>query len=137
MESTMRALEKRPFKLRRPILRFFCALCRTERQLSKRSKLNALQVFQILLISSILMLLLYPLWSFKVLIVLPIVGALFEGLNKLQFRKEIPCPYCGFDATWYKRDVKLAKKGVEEFWQVEEKNLENSDTSSQDSALSA
>ena len=132
----MRALEKRPFKLRRPTLRFFCALCRTERQLSKRSKLNAFQVFQIFLISSIMMLLLYPVWNFKVLIVLPIVGAIFEGFNKLQFRKEIPCPYCGFDATWYKKDVRLARKGVEEFWQVEEKNLENLDTPPEEPALS-
>jgi len=123
----MKVLEKRPFKLRRPLVRFFCALCRTERQLSKRSRLNSLQLFQIILISTILMFGFYPLWGLKVFIFLPIVGVVFEGVHKLQFRKEIPCPYCGFDATWYKRDVTLAKKKVEEFWQTEQEPLTGSE----------
>jgi hypothetical protein len=40
----------------------------------------------------------------------------FEFFNKSFFRKEIPCPDCGFDATWYKRDVRVAKKLVSTYW---------------------
>ena len=65
------------------------------------------------------MLLTFPFWGFRSAIVIPIVWGLFEGIHKLQFRKEIPCPYCGFDATWYKRDVKMARKAVKEFWAEE------------------
>jgi hypothetical protein len=80
-----------------------------------------MQVFQILLISSIAMLIGYPFWGVKVAVVIPIIWGLFEAAHKLLFRKEIPCPYCGFDATWYKRDVKLARKAVKEFWDSEKK----------------
>ena len=37
-------------------------------------------------------------------------------INKLLYRKEIACPYCGFDATWYRRDVKKANELVKDFW---------------------
>ena len=30
--------------------------------------------------------------------------------------KQISCPHCGFDATWYKRDVKVARQLVKDFW---------------------
>ena len=53
------------------------------------------------------------------------IGA--EAVVRLRFKKEIPCPHCGFDATWYKRDVKVAKKLVSQFWQQQEQQkTENS-----------
>ena len=42
----------------------------------------------------------------------------FELGNKLLYRKELPCPYCGFDPSWYRRDVTVAKKMVQNFWQT-------------------
>ena len=39
-------------------------------------------------------------------------------------KSEIPCPYCGFDASWYKKDVKIARKKVQEFWKKKE-NIEH------------
>ena len=43
---------------------------------------------------------------------------IMEVGNKLLYRKDIPCPYCGFDATWYRRDVKIANKMVKDFWKT-------------------
>ncbi len=46
-----------------------------------------------------------------------IIWPIFEVANKLLYRKEIACPYCGFDATWYRRDVTMANQKVKDFWQ--------------------
>lgn len=42
---------------------------------------------------------------------------MIEIANKMLYRKEIPCPYCGFDATWYRRDVTVANQKVKDYWQ--------------------
>ena len=124
LQEQNKALETRPFRMKNPVLRFFCALCRSERELTRRSKLSGFQVLQILLISSIAVLISFPFFGVKSLVLIPIVWAIFEGIHKINFRKEIPCPYCGFDATWYKKDVKVARRNVEEFWHSEEPLLE-------------
>ncbi len=54
--------------------------------------------------------------NFKVIYLFFIVWAAYEAVHKMLYRKEIPCPHCGFDATWYKRDVRVARKLVKEFW---------------------
>jgi hypothetical protein len=46
---------------------------------------------------------------------LPIIWGLFESIHKSLYRKDLKCPYCGFDPKWYKKDVKLARQKVEEF----------------------
>jgi len=51
-----------------------------------------------------------------------VVWAAFEAIYKIFFRKEIPCPHCGFDATWYKKDVKVSRRLVEEFWESRRPN---------------
>jgi hypothetical protein len=40
----------------------------------------------------------------------------FEGIRRMLFSRQVPCPHCGFDASWYKRDVKVARRLVGEFW---------------------
>lgn len=40
----------------------------------------------------------------------------------MNYRKEIPCPHCGFDASWYKKDVKVARRLVAAYWS--EKNAQ-------------
>jgi hypothetical protein len=40
----------------------------------------------------------------------------FEGVRRMLFSRQVPCPHCGFDASWYKRDVKVARRLVGEFW---------------------
>lgn len=59
---------------------------------------------------------LVPLMHEKAVFIFFIVWPSFEIINKILYRKELPCPYCGFDATWYRRDVKVARKIVKNFW---------------------
>lgn len=106
----------RKVQFKRVKTEFLCALCGTKRELRYNKNLTLLNYFQILLTSSALIYLLFPYFSYKALYILFIVWLVFEISIKLLYRRDIPCKNCGFDATWYKRDVKLARKKVEEFW---------------------
>jgi hypothetical protein len=44
----------------------------------------------------------------------------FEWVRRALFSRGIPCPHCGFDASWYKRDVKVARRLVSDFWSDQE-----------------
>ncbi len=61
---------------------------------------------------------LYPFISFAGIFSFFLFWAGFEAALRLNFKKEIPCPHCGFDAAWYKKDVRIAKSKVKEFWQT-------------------
>jgi hypothetical protein len=62
-----------------------------------------------------LTLILYPWIGWKALSVLPIIWIVFESIHKSLYRKDVICPYCGFDPKWYKKDVTFARKKVEDF----------------------
>ena len=70
----------------------------------------------ILLIGLVVGLLCWPLMREKSWALIPIVWAIYEGAHKFLYRKYLTCPHCGFDAPWYKRDIKMARKRVEKFW---------------------
>jgi len=57
----------------------------------------------------------YPWLTWKGIVALPMIWATFESLHQMLYRKDSKCPYCGFDPTWYKKDVKFARQQVEEF----------------------
>jgi hypothetical protein len=57
----------------------------------------------------------YSWFGFKGAMTLPVVWIIFETIHKALYRKELSCPFCGFDPTWYKKDIKLARKRVEDF----------------------
>jgi hypothetical protein len=57
----------------------------------------------------------FPLIHWKGIAFLPVVWAVFESIHKSLYRKDLACPYCGFDPKWYKKDVKFARQKVEEF----------------------
>lgn len=61
---------------------------------------------------------LYPFISFSGIFSFFLYWAGFEATLRLTFKKEIPCPHCGFDASWYKKDVRIAKAKVKEFWRA-------------------
>lgn len=125
-------LEKRPYRLKRPVYNFLCPLCSTPRSFSFSSRLSKANYIQILMTSSILSLTLYPFMGIRSFISFFVVWALFEVFIKLAHRREVPCPYCGFDAAWYKRDVKVAKKIVQDFWT--QKKAHSHETSGQERA---
>jgi hypothetical protein len=93
----------------------FCALCRTPRKLRYSRNLTKLHYGQIVIITLVFSALVFPLISWKGLISFPVIWAIFESFHKSLYRKDLQCPYCGFDPKWYKKDVKLARQKVEEF----------------------
>lgn len=60
--------------------------------------------------------LLYPLMGFKGGFSIFFIWSLFELGIRTLFKKEISCPHCGFDASLYKKDIKMTRKLVENFW---------------------
>lgn len=110
------AEEKRVYKLKNAVFEFYCPLCRKKRFFVHNSKLSKKNYLQLLIAACVLVLICYPIMGIRSLVMIFIVWASAELAIKLRHRKDIPCPYCGFDATWYKRDVKVARRLVKEFW---------------------
>lgn len=108
--------KKRFFKVKNANKNFLCALCKSPRQMKYAKNLTEFNYIQIVLLSAFLSWLLYPVMGLKALSLVLVIWPIFEVTNKMLYRREIPCPYCGFDATWYRRDVKVAKRKVEDFW---------------------
>ena len=105
---------------RRGEFRFFCPLCRAERTITTHYKMSPANYWQVFICAFFLLVTTWPLIGVKSLALFFIVWAVIEGVRRLLWRKEIPCPHCGLDAAWYKRDVRIAHKKVKEFWQTRE-----------------
>lgn len=121
------------YKVKSAKKEFLCALCSAPRAMKYSKNLSVKNYVQITILAITLGVFLFPLIGPKSFVVALPIWIIFEVGNKLLYRKEITCPYCGFDATWYRRDVKLAKNNVSSFWKenypelMKEKNtvLEN------------
>jgi hypothetical protein len=112
----LRPLEKRVYRFKNPAKNFFCPLCRTERAVTISPRLTHKNYLQILLTSIVFSAMLYPLMEVRSFFVFFVVWAVFELAVRSDFKKQVPCPHCGFDATWYKKDVKVARQLVKDFW---------------------
>ena len=93
----------------------FCALCRTPRKLRYSRHLTKLHYGQILVLTLGFCFFTFNWLAWKSVASLPIIWILFESIHKSLYRKDLKCPFCGFDPKWYKKDVKLARQKVEEF----------------------
>lgn len=93
----------------------FCALCRSPRKLRYSRHLSRMNYAQILVLTLVFSFVTFPWLAWKGALSLPIIWGLFESIHKSLYRKDLKCPYCGFDPKWYKKDVKLARQKVEEF----------------------
>lgn len=109
-------VDPRPYRHKNAVFNFLCPLCGVERQFTKSYKLSREKYIQIVILSGSLTLLFYPVFEFKGLIFFPVCWALFEFWARINYRKDIACPHCGFDAAWYKKDVPYAKQLVHQFW---------------------
>lgn len=98
-------------------MRFFCPLCGTERAFSYRPRLSQKNYLQVFVTGLFLSVVTFPLLKAAAFFSIFVAWGVAEFAVRTLFRKEIPCPHCGFDASWYKRDVKVARKKVKEFWQ--------------------
>jgi hypothetical protein len=101
--------------MKKSVKECFCALCRSPRKLRYSRHLTKLHYGQILILSLVFTAVTFPFFSWKGVMSLPIIWGLFESIHKSLYRKDLQCPYCGFDPKWYKKDVKLARQKVEEF----------------------
>jgi hypothetical protein len=107
----------RPYKFKKAHESFFCPLCSTERAFSIGHKLTLKNFGQIIIVTLFLSLFLFPFMGYESIYCFFLVWATFEIGLRANHRKEIPCPHCGFDASWYRKDIKIAKKLIDEFWQ--------------------
>ena len=129
----MKSFDSRPFKVKNAVLEFLCPLCGVERGISVHYKLTKANYIQISILSVVAGLALYPVIDWAVVLLPPTFGVSFEFVRRSIFRKEVPCPHCGFDAVWYKKDVPKARELVHQFWSSENApstrlDNENSDT---------
>ncbi len=116
----IRPLENRPFRFKNATKKFHCPLCASERYLTTSHKLGVKQYLQISVLTGLTAFALFDTMQWRGLSLFFIYWAGFEVVRRLVYRNEIACPYCGFDAAWYKRDVKVAKRLVQEFWHKRE-----------------
>lgn len=93
----------------------FCAHCRSPRILRYSRRLQGRHFGQILTLGFVFTAATYNWFGFNGIYALPVIWAIFETSHKALYRKDLKCPFCGFDPTWYKKDVKLARLRVEEF----------------------
>jgi hypothetical protein len=109
-------LERRVYKYKKSYLDFYCPLCSSKRTLVSSGKLSLKNYLQIIFISIIFIVPTAGVMRAGSLIFLFIFWGLFEFCVRLYHRKEVICPYCGFDASWYKKDLSVAKKMVMDFF---------------------
>ena len=93
-----------------------CALCGTPRVLKQTRHLSAKNYFQLAMTTAFITWLFFGTLGVNGLYSFFFLWAIMEFTKKFLYRKEITCPHCGFDATWYKRDIQYARKKVQTFW---------------------
>lgn len=93
----------------------FCALCRSPRKIRYARRLQSRHYLQILVLTLGFASAVSPWLTWKGVFSLPIIWMIFDSTYKSLYRKDLKCPYCGFDPAWYKKDVKFARQKVEEF----------------------
>lgn len=103
------------FQVKNPHASFFCACCRAPRALRYQRMTSGANLIQIAVLTSFLTWALFPWFQWKTVGSFFVLWAGFESIRKMLYRRELPCPYCGFDATWYRRDVRVARQQVETF----------------------
>lgn len=103
------------FRVKNPKKSFFCALCRAPRTMVNVRHMSAMNFLQVGVLTAFLTWSLFSYLEWKTLGSFFIIWAVFEFTRKSLYRKELKCPYCGFDATWYRKDVRIARQHVEEF----------------------
>jgi hypothetical protein len=111
------SLEKRVYHYKKPSMEFYCPLCRSRRAFLYRPGLSMKHYVQMLITTVVISLATFSMTSWRCFIYFFILWAAFEFFNRVLLCREVPCPHCGFNASWYKRDVKVARQLVKKFWE--------------------
>lgn len=93
----------------------FCAHCRSPRKLRYHRRLQNAHFVQIFILTLGVSAALYPWLDFKGIGSFFLIWPAFDLTYKTLYRKDLKCPFCGFDPTWYKKDVTIARRQVEDF----------------------
>ncbi len=112
-----RPLEGRTYRYKKSAMDFFCPLCRTQRNFSISFRLSPMNYVQMGIITTLFTAATFSWWEFRGVFIFFLLWPLFEFTRRALYKREIPCPHCGFDASWYKKDVKVARQLVSDFWQ--------------------
>lgn len=121
MSTVRKQLETRVYRAKDKSKEFYCPLCATLRVVTVKPKLTTKNYIQIFLTSIVLGFLLFPLMKAYAFLNFFFIWGVFELIVRSDFKHQLPCPHCGFDASVYKRDVKQAKLKVKEFWNQKSK----------------
>lgn len=93
----------------------YCALCRSPRKMNYQRHLSPIHYLQMTLLTIVLTWLMFDWLEWKTLGSFFFIWATYEFARKLLYRRELKCTVCGFDPTWYKRDVRIARRHVEDY----------------------
>ena len=122
------SVDSRVYKKKGSRLDFLCPLCGVSRSMTKSFKLTKSNYIQISVLSFTLFVVSYAWLGGAGVIYFPVVLCAFEFWKRVDYKRDIPCESCGFDALWYKKDVPKAKQLVHEFWNQKKSNSENIDS---------
>lgn len=113
-------------KKKRDVWSFYCPLCACTRRVGGRPQPGGFKhIAQILITTAVFMIVTWPWFAWKgVVVVLPL-WAFFEVFYRLRIRAALSCPNCGFDPFLYLRDRRRARQEVERHWRkiFEEKGI--------------
>jgi predicted RNA-binding Zn-ribbon protein involved in translation (DUF1610 family) len=123
-------IDRRHYRFKKVATTFFCPLCATERVMRLTPRLNIVNHLQVALLTGTLTWIFFSWLGFKTVFSYFVFWAVFEFAIRAVYRKDIPCPHCGFDASWYKRDVKVARRLVKDFWSAQESQTSETQASS-------
>lgn len=100
---------------------FFCASCKSERIVGKPLKIKRRHIAQILLLTFATMVISHN-FHFKGLYWFVFYWIAFEIGFRLELKKRLICPYCGFNPTQMTANPKLAQESYRQFWTLKSKD---------------
>lgn len=104
-------------KLERTGFRFYCVSCHRERLLAVPARAGSFQFnIHVLVTTAFLMLVTWPLFHFKGVVLFIPIWAAFEGFYRMKMRSVLVCPDCDFDPVLYMVDRDQAVQKVEDVW---------------------
>lgn len=104
-------------KLERTGFKFYCVSCHKERHLSVPARAGSFPFYMhVVMTTAFLMLITWPLFHLKgMVLAVPVLGA-FEMLYRIKMRAALVCPDCDFDPVLYLVDRDKAVQRVETVW---------------------
>lgn len=117
---------EQPFQfVREGKVHFFCPLCHYHQSTNTIQRVGVRHHAQIAVLTAVTVLLSYPVFGLKGVLLYLFFWMGFEFFYRLRKRQALVCESCGFDPFLYKQDVSIARKALRQHWQarIEKENL--------------